>query len=133
MNKHFTPAISEEKFAAWLDGMLPADEMNQIGSIIDNDSNLQSIIGASNAIDACIADEPLAMPDYTDNPTFSCQSEMMELPALESLPLSPIDVDFANGIFPTFIPDCLFPEETSLNDVNDVPLDSGLDDGITNL
>ena len=33
MNKHFTPAISEEKFAAWLDGMLPQDEMFEIVNI----------------------------------------------------------------------------------------------------
>lgn len=37
MNKHFTPAISEEKFAAWLDGMLPADEMREVEYIIMND------------------------------------------------------------------------------------------------
>lgn len=51
MNKHFTPAISEEKFAAWLDGMLPADEMNQIGSIIEDDPELRECAAISSSID----------------------------------------------------------------------------------
>ena len=51
MNKHFNPALSEEKFAAWLDGMLPADEMHQIGAIIENDNNLRSLLDASDFIE----------------------------------------------------------------------------------
>ena len=56
MNKHFNPAISEEKFAAWLDGRLPADEMRQIGTLIENDSELQECAAISEAIDTEIQD-----------------------------------------------------------------------------
>lgn len=51
MNKHFNPAISEEKFAAWLDGMLPADEMRHISTVIENDSDFQSLLGVSDYVD----------------------------------------------------------------------------------
>ena len=120
MNKHFNPAISEEKFAAWLDGMLPDDEMNAVSSIIDNDCNFQSLLSDSDAIDACIANYSLVLPDCMDGPDFSLQHEMMELPALESIPLSPIDIDFSNGVFPSFMPDHLFPEDTTQLDLNDI-------------
>lgn len=128
MNKHFNPAISEEKFAAWLDGMLPQDEMMQISSIFDNDCNFQSLLSASDAIDACIANDSLVLSDCMGSPDFSLQQEMMELPALESLPLSPIHIDFSNGVFPSFMPDHLFPDDTNQFDVNDVSLDSNIDD-----
>lgn len=120
MNKHFNPAISEEKFAAWLDGMLPADEMMQISSIFDNDSNFQSLLGISESIDACIAEEPLMISDYMNSINLSHQQETMELPALESLPLSPIDIDFSNGIFPAFMPDHLFLGDTTQLDSNEM-------------
>ena len=128
MNKHFNPAISEEKFAAWLDGMLPDDEMNAVGSIIDNDCNFQSLLSASDAIDACIANDSLALSDWMDSSDFSLQQEMMELPALESIPLSPIDIDFSNGVFPSFMPDHFFPDDTNQFDVNDMASDSNIDD-----
>ena len=120
MNKHFNPAISEEKFAAWLDGMLPDEEMNAVGSIIDNDCNFQSLLSASDAIDACIANDSLVLSDCMGSPDFSLRQEMMELPALESIPLSPIDIDFSNGIFPTFMPDHLFWGDTTQLDFNDM-------------
>lgn len=59
MNKHFTPAISEEKFAAWLDGMLPADEMRQIGAIIEADNDLHSLLGVSDFIEDFSSNEDI--------------------------------------------------------------------------
>lgn len=47
MNKHFTPAISEEKFAAWLDGMLPADEMQKVSRLVENDNAMHDIYVSS--------------------------------------------------------------------------------------
>lgn len=133
MNKHFTPAISEEKFAAWLDGMLPADEMMQISSIFDNDSNFQSLLGISESIDACISEEPLMISDYMNSINLSHQQETMELPALESLPLSPIDIDFSNGIFPAFMPDHLFCGDTTQLDLNDISSDFMPEDTTNNM
>ena len=133
MNKHFDPAISEEKFAAWLDGMLPQDEMMQVSSIIDNDCNFQSILGASDAIDACIADDSLGISDCIESQDFSIRQDMMELPALESLPLSTIDIDFSNGIFPSFLPDHFFSEDTSQLDLNDMSSSFSPDDSTNNM
>lgn len=62
MNKSFHPILSEEKFAAWLDGMLPADEMQQVGSIINNDSDLHSLLGVSDSVEKYSLDE-----DYFSN------------------------------------------------------------------
>ena len=55
MNKHFTPAISEEKFAAWLDGMLPADEMNRVGFLVESDPILHQLREANAWVDDAIA------------------------------------------------------------------------------
>lgn len=63
MNKHFNPTISEEKFAAWLDGMLPQEEMSQISSVIEEDMDYLSLIDTSDDIDACIANQPDEIPD----------------------------------------------------------------------
>ncbi len=133
MNKHFNPAISEEKFAAWLDGMLSSDELNEVSSIIENDCNFQSLLGASDAIDACIANDSLVLPDCMDSPDFSLQQELMELPALESIPLSLIDIDFSNGVIPSFVPDHLFPIDTDQFDVNDMASESGISDNTNNM
>ena len=55
MNKHFNPAISEEKFAAWLDGMLPADEMNRVSFLVESDSMLHQLRETNALIDDAIA------------------------------------------------------------------------------
>lgn len=34
MDKHFNPTVSIEKFAAFLDGNLPENEMQQISSLV---------------------------------------------------------------------------------------------------
>lgn len=55
MNKHFTPAISEEKFAAWLDGMLPQDEMMQISQLAEFDDTLRLLSEVSSDVDDAVA------------------------------------------------------------------------------
>ena len=55
MNKHFTPAISEEKFAAWLDGMLPNEEMNRIDLLVESDSMLHQLRETNALVDAAIS------------------------------------------------------------------------------
>lgn len=54
MDKHFNPSISIEKFAAYLDGNLPEDEMQRISSLTENDNTLKSILDVSEQIDASL-------------------------------------------------------------------------------
>lgn len=75
MNKHFDPAISEEKFAAWLDGMLPQDEMMQVGSIVESDEVMHDIYNTSR-----IADEVVSNYDLTEGIPDSIMSPNFEVP-----------------------------------------------------
>lgn len=72
MNKHFTPAISEEKFAAWLDGMLPADEMMQVESIVGSDEVMHDIYNTSRIADEAISnyDQIEGIPDVIMSSNF---------------------------------------------------------------
>lgn len=134
MNKSFHPILSEEKFAAWLDGMLPTDEMQQIGSIISNDSDLHSLLGVSDYISAH-NEEPMSVLSNLDNNKVSLfLQDALEFPALEALQLSPIDTDLSNGLFPTFIPDNLITDESNILIGDDTTsLETGFDDYTDNI
>ena len=73
MNKHFSPAISEEKFAAWLDGMLPADEMQKVSRLVGYDNAMHDIYVSSMITDDSLSqhsDEFASLTFfrlYTDN------------------------------------------------------------------
>ena len=77
MNKHFTPAISEEKFAAWLDGMLPADEMQKVSRLVENDNAMHDIY-----VSSMITDDSLSQ--HSDEFALSEDSifDSFELPSL---------------------------------------------------
>lgn len=102
--KHFAPTLSEEKFAVWLDGMLPADEMRQIDIQIANDADLQSLLLASNEIA-----ENMAADDYVtlSGLTNPMQPQDFDIQDFE-LPQIPV-CDFNNPT--TFAPDFL-PDNT---------------------
>lgn len=62
MHKDFVPPVSIEKFAAYLDGNLTEDGMNEIASAIHSDDSLQDIMSSCHAIDDTIANyEPLQL------------------------------------------------------------------------
>ncbi len=74
MDKHFNPSISIEKFAAFLDGNLPQDEMQNISSNIEHDEDLKAILDTSNMIDTTLENIPdeianleFDLPNLTDN------------------------------------------------------------------
>ena len=50
MPKHL-PNISVEKYAAYLDGNLPDEEMRQIDAFIENDSDMKAFVEADHIID----------------------------------------------------------------------------------
>lgn len=73
MDNHFNPSVSIEKFAAYLDGNLPEDEMQRISSLIENDNVLKSILDVSEQIDASLEEyssNGLQIPEYIINLDF---------------------------------------------------------------
>lgn len=73
MDKHFTPSISIEKFAAFLDGNLPQDEMQNTSSTIENDEALKAILDTSNMIDTTLENgisDDVQIPDDIANLEF---------------------------------------------------------------
>ena len=62
MHKDFIPSVSIEEFAAYLDGNLTEDGMNDIASAIHSDDSLQDIMSSCHTIDDTIANyEPLQL------------------------------------------------------------------------
>lgn len=93
MVKHL-PHISIEKYAAYLDGNLPDEEMKQMKAFIDTDADMQAVLEADSNIGAdldldLLEDEPI--PHETELPSF-------ELPMIEeNLPFE--ENSFINEIF----------------------------------
>lgn len=79
MNKHL-PNISIEKYAAYLDGNLSDEEMQQIDTYIENDSEMQEFM-ARDEITNAISDL-----DLFDKECTSCESDLssIELPSLDT-------------------------------------------------
>lgn len=82
MPKHL-PHISIEKYAAYLDGNLPDEEMQQMDAFIQNDPEMQAFVEAGNYIDAIsetalLEDEPV--PFEIELPTIELPSIDTELP-----------------------------------------------------
>lgn len=62
MYKDFVPPVSIEEFAAYLDGNLTEDRMNEVASAIHSDDSLQDIMSSCHTIDDTIANyEPLQL------------------------------------------------------------------------
>lgn len=62
MYKDFVPPVSIEEFAAYLDGNLTEDRMNEVASAIHSDDSLQDIMSSCHTIDNTIANyEPLQL------------------------------------------------------------------------
>lgn len=73
MDKHFNPSISIEKFAAFLDGNLPQDEMQNISSTIEHDEALKAILDTSDMIDTTLENgisDDVQIPDDIANLDF---------------------------------------------------------------
>lgn len=93
MVKHL-PHISIEKYAAYLDGNLPDEEMQQMKAFIDNDSEMQAVLEA----DGNIGDDfDLDLIDNEPVP-FDMELPSIELPTLDLY--SPIEQSgFIDEIF----------------------------------
>ena len=62
MNKDFMPPVSIEEFAAYLDGNLTEDGMNEVASAINSEDNLHAIMTRCQTVDDTLANyEPLQL------------------------------------------------------------------------
>lgn len=118
MNKSFHPILSEEKFAAWLDGMLPADEMSQLTSIISEDNDLQSISAIANEMDDTLLYNEDILQINSFAPSFLFNDFYLpdiKVPLFDFHP-SPVQITLT----PDFLPDDSFnatDNDVSANDV----------------
>ena len=65
MDKTFLSSISVEKFAAFLDGNLPQEDMDAISQLAEHDDSLHQLLNASSIIDntiACYTEADLQLP-----------------------------------------------------------------------
>ena len=73
MNKDFMPPVSIEEFAAYLDGNLTEDGMNEVASAINSEDNLHAIMSSCQTVDDTLANyEPLQLtvPDEISSMDF---------------------------------------------------------------
>lgn len=114
MDKHFNPSISIEKFAAFLDGNLPQDEMQNISSTIEHDEALKAILDTSDMIDTTLENyisDDVQIPDEIANLEFN-------LPNLteNSADFDMFHIDDAPAI-------STYADDSFYSDTNDVSLD----------
>lgn len=100
--------VSIEKFAAYLDGNLSSEEMQQMSSLIDSDSGLQEIVNSSNMVDETLSNFSM---DGTDLPEeISSDDFFIPLIGNEDIFSSPYE-DVA----------CAACADSSIDDVIDIP------------
>lgn len=108
MDNRFNPSISVEKFAAYLEGNLPEDEMLRISSLIENDDSLKSIFDVSEQVD-------MSLEEYSSN-IFQVPEDIVnmdfELPYINNT-FKPLDMDSTNGIFTSDTVACSEIEDNS--------------------
>lgn len=84
MNNDFILPISVEKFAAYLDGNLPDDEMSQIDGLISNTPELEELVAVSDSIDQDIH-EYLSDDFLYEADTAVFEEDSFEIPLIDTL------------------------------------------------
>lgn len=79
MNPHFQHTLSEEQLAAYLDGMLSAEESSYVESAIDSEPELQEIQEALDEVDSSY----IAYDAMEEIPV-ECLSDDFVLPAIDT-------------------------------------------------
>ena len=77
MVKHL-PHISIEKYAAYLDGNLPDEEMQEMKAFVDTDADMQAVLEADSNIEA-----DLYLPE-NDSIPYEMDLQSIELPSLDA-------------------------------------------------
>ena len=124
MYKDFVPPVSIEEFAAYLDGNLTEDGMNEVASAINSEDNLHAIMSSCQTVDDTLANyEPLQLtvPDEISTMDF-------EIPNVNDCDYLNIgdwaDFDVAACAADTSVDDFMNPA----NDVASMNAHTGLDD-----
>lgn len=99
MDNLFNSGLSIEKLAAFLDGNLPASEMQGVSSMIEGNASLQKFMSVSSVIDDSISAFPLSGIELPQE----LQTLDFELPSLDNdfhglVPLSPEPSPFLNDM-----------------------------------
>lgn len=115
MAKDFTPLISVEKMAAYLDSNLPEEEMQSVHSVIEEDANMGNLLDQASIID-------------NDWDEFSLGQNPLDLDLPDSWLLpdphdTSIEIDFS-------LMDDLFTHDSGLVDIEngDTSLDNNLEE-----
>ena len=124
MYKDFVPPVSIEEFAAYLDGNLTEDGMNEVAFAINSEDNLHAIMSSCQTVDDTLANyEPLQLtvPDEISTMDF-------EIPNVNDCDYLNIgdwaDFDVAACAADTSVDDFMNPA----NDVASMNAHTGLDD-----
>ena len=128
MHKDFVPPVSIEQFAAYLDGNLTEDGMNEIASAIHADDSLQDIMSSCHAIDDTIANyEPLQLTVPED-----ISSTDFEIPQMDDNDYSNIgdwaDLDVAACAVDSLEADAMGTEDDSSSMTDHIGLDEDSSD-----
>ncbi len=128
MDKDFVPPVSIEEFAAYLDGNLTEDGMNEIASAIHSDDSLQDIMSSYHTIDDTIANyEPLQLTVPED-----LSSTDFEIPQMDDSDCLNIgdwaDLDVVACTEDPFAADAMCTEDESSSMNNHIGLDEDSSD-----
>lgn len=131
MHKDFVPPVSIEEFAAYLDGNLTEDGMNEVASAIHSDDSLQDIRSSCHAIDDTIANyEPLQLTVPED-----ISSTDFEIPQIDDNNYLNIgdwaDLDVAACAVDPFVADTMGTEDDSSSMSDHIGLDEESSDIIS--
>ena len=128
MHKDFVPPVSIEEFAAYLDGNLTEDGMNEIASAIHADDSLQDIMSSCHTIDDTIANyEPLQLTAPKD-----ISSTDFEIPQMDDNDYLNVgdweDLDVAACAVDSFVADAMGTEDDSSSMTDHIGLDEDSSD-----
>ena len=114
MSKHFTPPISIEKFAAYLDNNLPEYEMREIDSMVDSNCELRTLMDINDDVDEVLNAETLSLPEIE-----FCQLSIPNVTSGEGL-ISDFSLGIDDESFDEIEIDDLDFEDDGLDDLDDI-------------
>lgn len=104
--------ISVEKFAAYLDGNLPENEMQQISQLAQDNEALNQLLGASSKID----DSILSLDEHDLQPTEDIMESNFELPEIDNFDFFPLNEDIFSENETLYDKEGIFADESLQQD-----------------
>ena len=133
MGNYFEPVLSEEQLAAYLDGMLSAEENNMVEKLISSSPEMAEIQDAIDSVDATY------LYESDDDIPIECMADDFSLPDMGYVNHRDTDffdedahpdVDGYNEDFGTYdtFDDVEYHDESSEAELDDLFVDEGYDD-----